>query len=175
MKKKILYIIFTIFLLNLTGCAGGKIFRFTDKPASISTNDVAIIFDVNCEMPYIVSYCQNFSLGISNKTNKNILINWNKSYYIRNNQTQGGFMYSGIQYLLRNTPRQNDIIFPNGSYTKILYPSNLVEYSSYASSGWIHNQLQLGNHGIYLTLIINDKEVEYKLNTELKEKLVLDK
>ena len=67
------------------------------------------------------------------------------------------------------------IIFPNGSYTQILYPSNLVEFSSYASSGWIHNQLQLGNHGIYLTLIINDKEVEYKLNTELKEKLVLDK
>jgi hypothetical protein len=171
MKK----IILGLALLVLTGCAGGKIFRFTDKPASISTNDVAIVFDVNCEMPYIVSYCQNLSLGISNKTNKNILINWNKSYYIRNNQTQGGFMYSGIQYLLRNTHRQNDIIFPNGSYTQILYPSNLVEFSSYASSGWIHNQLQLGNHGIYLTLIINDKEVEYKLNTELKEKLVLDK
>ena len=83
-------------------------------------------------------------------------------------------MYGGIQYISRNNPRQNDVIFPNGSYTKIIFPNNLVDFSSSSGSGWYHKSIPLGVNGIYLTLIINGKEVDYKLNSELKEKLVLD-
>jgi len=172
--KKTFYIISIIFLLGLSGCQSGKLYRFTDKPTNISTNEVSINFDTNCSMSYYVSFCRDFTLSITNKTNSNIVINWNKTYYVRSNQTQGGFMYGGIQYVSRNNPRQNDVIFPNGSYTQKIFPNNLVDYSSASGSGWYHKSIPLGVNGIYLTLIINGKEVEYKLNSELKEKLVLD-
>jgi group I intron endonuclease len=93
----------------------------------------------------------------------------NKSRYPNGyNQTDGGFMFGGIPYITRTSKKANDVVFPNGNFAKVIYPNNFVYYSS--SSGWIHKDLPIGEIGIYLTLIIDKKEVEYKLMNELKIK-----
>jgi hypothetical protein len=37
-----------------------------------------------------------FVLGINNETDKVIQVSWNKSLYITENETSGGFMFEGV-------------------------------------------------------------------------------
>ena len=119
--KKLLLLIF----LTVISCAPiPSTTKFTDKNVSIEKNNVNVGLIVNCSklqlLGYFDTYCNNFTLVIQNKNNQNIEVNWNKSFYISNGQSNGGFMYGGITYLLRNAPKQNDIIFANNNFSKIV-------------------------------------------------------
>jgi hypothetical protein len=145
---------------------------YTDRNVNLEKNNVNVELIVNCSKIdiyglYFHTVCNNFTLVVLNKNIQNIEINWNKSFYIENRQTNGGFLYGGITYLLRNAPKQNDIVFSNRNFSRVIYPINLTEFSS---GNWQHNQFPLGEIGIYLTLVIDKKEVEYKLVNQLKKK-----
>ena len=168
MKK----IFFLLTILTLVGCAPvPSTTKYTDKDVYIEKNNVKVGLIVNCSklqlLGYFDTYCNNFTLVIQNKNNQNIEVNWNKSFYISNGQSNGGLMFGGITYLLRNAPKQNDIIFSNNNFSKIIYPINLVEFSS---GKWIHTEFPLSEIGVYLTLLIDKKEVDYKLTNIIKIK-----
>jgi len=100
-----------------------------------------------------------FSLFVKNKSNKDLELNWNKTYYIVHGQTSGGFMFEGIVYIDRNDPKSPDIIFSGGTLSKTIWPNNLVEYTSY----WRHEHMPSGENGIYLTVIVDGKEINEKI------------
>ena len=165
----------TLIILTLVGCAPiPSTTKYTEKHAYLEKSDVNIGLIVNCRklelIGHVDTYCDNLTLVVQNKTNQNIEINWDKTFFISNNQTNGGFMFGGISYIARNARKPNDIVFSKHNFQKIIYPNNLVEYSSVVSSGWVHRDLPIGEIGIYLTLIIDRKEVEYKLTNQLKVK-----
>ena len=169
MKK----IFFLLTILTLVGCAPvPSTTKYTDKDVYVEKNNVKVGLSVNCRklklLGYFDTYCDNLTLVVQNKNNQNIEINWDKTFFVSNNQTDGGFMFGVIPYITRNSKKANDVVFPNGNFAKVIYPNNFVYYSS--SSGWIHKDLPIGEIGIYLTLIIDKKEVEYKLMNELKIK-----
>jgi hypothetical protein len=167
MKK----IFFLLTILTLVGCAPiPSTTKYTDKDVYIEKNNVKVGLSVNCRktqgIGYFDTYCDNLTLFIQNKTNQNIEVNWDKTFFISNNQTHGGFMFSGIPYIARNAKKPNDVVFLNSVFQKVIYPNNLVDYSS----GWVHRELPMGDIGVYLTLIIDRKEVDYKLTNQLKIK-----
>ena len=99
--------------------------------------------------------CRSFVLTVTNKTNKNLEINWNKTLYIADSQTSGGFMFPGTRFLDRDNPKLPDIVLPNGQLTKELIPSRLVRYVS----SWSHDPMGPGEHGVFLTVIVNQIEI----------------
>jgi hypothetical protein len=105
-----------------------------------------------------------FLLEIKNKTAKNIELDWNKTLYIKNGQTSGGFMFEGILYMQRNDPKLPDFIFSNSSFSKIITPSVLVSWiSSKDNSGWNSNIIDIGEHGVFLTMVVDGKEIQEKM------------
>lgn len=110
--------------------------------------------------------CDAFTLKVTNKTSKNIEINWNKTAYISNGQTSGGFMYEGVSYRDRAAQKSPDILFANSSMTKDIWPNNLVTFLS-GAYGWIHLRMTEGENGIYLSTTIDGKEVSEKLTVNL--------
>jgi hypothetical protein len=97
-----------------------------------------------------------FKLIIRNKTTEGIKLDWNKTLYIENGQTKGGFMFEGITYEDRDKPKPLDIISAGSVFEKIIYPSSLVLLSGW----WYHSRIPPGNNGIYLTIRVNEKEIK---------------
>lgn len=133
----------------------------SEPPSQISDNPY---FSTQLSADCGTSGCKGFMLVIRNKTNKNLELNWNKTLYITGGQTSGGLMYDGVVYKDRNNPRPPDIVFPNGSLSKFVLPSNRVEFmsASYAN-GWYHNNMPQGENGVFLTMVVDGKEISEKL------------
>lgn len=103
------------------------------------------------------------NLILRNNTSEDMELDWNKTLFIENGQTNGGFMFEGVVYQDKNNPKQPDIIFPDTEFKKTIWPNNLV---SFRGNSWDHNAMPPGQNGIYLT-------IRTKKN-EIKEKVVLN-
>lgn len=103
---------------------------------------------------------QAFDLTIKNKTSADIELDWNRTIYVENNQTNGGFMFEGVVYKDRNNPKPPDIIFSGSEFRKTIWPNALV---SFGYSSWHHYAIPSGQNGVYLTVRIKDKEVKEKI------------
>lgn len=103
--------------------------------------------------------CEAFLLRIVNKTDKDIEVNWNKTLYIRNGQTSGGFMFEGVTYADRNNNKPPDVVFKKSSFTKTISPSNLIRFDPGARGGWRHIAMSNGSHGLYLTVLVDGNEI----------------
>lgn len=110
--------------------------------------------------------CNAFNLEIQNKTDKNIEINWNKTMYISNGQTSGNFMYEGVIYSERNNPRPPDFVFAKSKFSKTIYPNNLVIYWD-VNLGWRHEFMGDGENGVYLTILVEGKEIGEKITINI--------
>ena len=107
MKKKLLILIFF-----LGGCV--TIPEFSYKPDTVpSENDT-----YSAKLDFVAKYESLYNgmvLTIQNKTENEIEVVWDKTHYLDNGQTNGGFMFAGIIYADRNNPKPNDIIFPKST------------------------------------------------------------
>lgn len=111
--------------------------------------------------------CNAFTLTIENKSNKDMEVDWNKTLYIAQGSTSGGFMFEGIVYAQRNAPKPPDIVFKKATFRKTIYPTNLVAFSSGRYGGWRHEEMPQGLNGVYLTVRIGSEEINEKLTTNL--------
>jgi len=119
--------------------------------------------------------CESFRLTVRNKSNKNLELDWNKTLYILNGQTSGGFMFEGVVYKDRNNPKSPDMIFPAAELSKTIWPNNLVEYSSGRYGGWSNNSMPSGENGVYLTVVADGKVISEKLTMKLSKTQVSNK
>lgn len=165
MKKiSIVLIISLLFVctLYLTGCR--RYVMAVDPPQCKVSKD-----SYSIEIKPLASSRRNydsFTLIIENKTKDDIDLIWDRTFFIHNGQTNGGFMFEGIIYADRNNSKPPDVIFAENTYTKTIYPNNLV--SNY--KGWYHNEFTEGEYGVYITLMVKGKEIREKLSTKLSYK-----
>jgi len=112
--------------------------------------------------------CKSFFLTVKNKTSKNLELDWNKTLYIADNQTSGGFMFEGVVYKDRNNPKPPDIVFSYGKLTRNIWPNKLAKFfSSTEWAGWQNGAMPLGENGVYLTIIVDGEEVSERLTMNL--------
>jgi len=155
-------------LVILYGCAGtGKRLIWKSDPSIHKISNEC--FDIEAKTycyngnPAYIRGCRFFDLLIKNKTDKNIEINWNKTFFIDEGQTNGGFMFEGIVFKDRNNQKPPNIIFGKGKFQKSIYPNVLVYYEPGQFLGWHHEKMQPGEKGIFLTLSIADQEISEKI------------
>ena len=154
-----------IVVIVLIGCMPKPWVWKSDPPAQSVSNEY-----VNASIsPIWVTYgTKSFLLTIVNKTDKPIELNWNKTLFINGGQTSGGFMYEGIIFAKRDEQKPNDVVFPKGTYQKEIWPNNLVNYDSGRyGAGWVHWSMNAGINGVYLTTVVDGKEINEKLIVDL--------
>lgn len=100
---------------------------------------------------------EGFVLSIENKTNNDIHVVWNDSYYINGDFPDGGFMFEGVVYSERTAPKQDLLVFPKTKRDIKIFPNTKVEYMrptvvahTVLPGGWLHNDLEAGVHGAYV-------------------------
>jgi len=100
-----------------------------------------------------------FKLTLKNKTAKDLEIDWNRTSFIENGSTKGGFMFEGIAFVDRNSPKQPDFVFANGVFCKDIYPAAHVEWNTRLQRPtWTFTDLY-PNSGVSLSVKVEGKEV----------------
>lgn len=134
----------------------------TYKPATVTQEAFTATLEPVCRPA-----CKGFVLTIENKTDKDLELDWNRTLFLDNGSTRGGFMFEGIVYRDRNGPKPPDMIFAKSRFSKEIWPNNLVEFRSGRYGGWEHENLPLGNVGAYLTLRQGQNELRDRLTVNL--------
>ena len=153
--KKLLSIF--ILLIILSGCKAWVVKTTPEKQIVNNDNYSIQLIPVDPRPRFFTA----FNLTIDNKTDSDIELIWDKTNFIYNGQTNGGFMFEGIVFKDRNNPKQPDVIFARNRFQKTIWPNNLVRFDT--TIGWYQAGMDMGDNGIYLTLKVNGKEVKEKL------------
>jgi hypothetical protein len=108
----------------------------------------------------------SFKLRLQNKTDKDIVINWDKTLYIEAGGTKGLFVDQAM--LDSKQIKLPDTVFPKGSYTQEIFPAACIIYSE-GSYGWayFHDYMPEGEKGVILSVTCDWKEVKEKMTVKL--------
>ena len=120
-------------------------------------------FDASIEpSPKYPKGFNSFLLNVKNKTDKELTIDWDRSFYIRGGATNGGIDYMDRCHVDKKEP---GIIFPGGSFTTYIFPEFfLVE----EWRGCDHEYLPVGDHGVMLSVTCEEKEFREKMNVRIR-------
>lgn len=156
--KKIL--ILSLLICLCIGCASTHYeYFFEETKAKLVTKNYEI--KISIKRTGDALYPMNaYKLDVTNLSDKDIEIDWNKTQFIINGQTNGGFMFEGIRYIARNDAKNPSFVLAKNSFSKYIYPNYLVSYYLHA---WRNMTIPDGETGVLLTLKIGNNEVREKL------------
>lgn len=104
-------------------------------------------------------------LSVTNNTDNNIEIIWAKTFYVdQSGGTNGGFtLGKEIHWEEKDLGPYPVVVFPHTDINKQLYP---LAHRSW-NRGWHRTTLNMGKHGILLTMKVDDREITEKLFFEV--------
>ncbi len=144
---------------------------FKDTSSRVSNEYVDIVLLPSAKIDnWAGNGYKSFQLLINNNSGSDIELDWNKTLYILNDQTYGGFMFGGVRYMTRDSAKPPDVILPGSLFKKTIWPNYLVFYSK----GWYHAFFPEGRNGIYLTLRVEGKKINEKLFIEIIKRTIED-
>ncbi len=148
------FIVVLIAVLLISGC--GSIYKCVpDKTIANNSHFDATIVSDHCAI----------YLTVKNKSSKNIEIDWNKTLFIDPSGGTNGLFTFGTEHYYEDKDFKYPatLIFPGTAIERTLYP---VAHRYFVRSGWKWNKLDLGTNGIFLTTLIDGKEVSEKMTFE---------
>ena len=120
-----------------------------------------------------------FRLTVNNKTHNTLAIDWNKSRYIYNGYTRGGFVFKGINpENIKKLTIPFDVVSPGQTFSKEIAPVKLMTWARLKDrsvgkddSGFSPGIIPEGENGINLVVRQNGREIREKitLNIEIEE------
>ena len=152
MKKSL--VIFFLVSLFFCGCSYTQYYIDSKKSGETDYTSVSVLPLCNPNECYTIV---SMVITIDNKSNKTLEINWNRTLFIDNGQTRGGFMFEGIMYIKRHETRQPDLVFPQQTFSKQLFP--VINVARDDEGNWIHNELKQGEYGVSLLFTVDGQEM----------------
>jgi hypothetical protein len=147
----------------LVGCTPLPLNRNPAPEAWISTPETRIvsneIFDAYLSPVCSSDGCYYFVLGIKNKSNNNIEIDWKKTLYISNKLFSGGFMLDDIDCKSGNKQNTRDIVLQKGYLFISITPIDLVWFKRKKYGTHYHRSMDGGINGVYLSTVFEGREI----------------
>ncbi len=161
-------------LTIITGCATAKVW-ISNPEIQTSGNSYyeARLEPVTGKYSFFVS----FHLTVTNKSDNNLKINWNKTRYIHNGRRAGVFVFKGIKPKdIKNLTIPPDIIPPGGTFSKVISPYKLLARApirdsskNKVESSIMPGIIPNGKNGILLFVSQNGKEVVEQMSVSIVE------
>ena len=117
------------------------------------------------------NYFNAFRLVITNKTAKDLTIDWNKTRYLYNNKAYGTFVFDGVtEKNVHDLP--SDTVPAGGTLTKVISPLNMVAWKSlvtphYDTPGFSRGLIPEGENGIFLVVRQDEQEIRGKITLSI--------
>ena len=156
-----------------TGCATQKIW-ISSPTIQTARNSY---FDARLEpLTKDYKFFVSFRLTITNKTDKDLEIDWNKTRYIYNGRLHGGLIFKGIKPEdIKSLTIPADIIPAGHTFSKVISPFKLLarapirkrDTSEPAISPGI---MPTGENGIMLVVMLDGKKIIEKISVSIEAK-----
>ena len=165
MRKLILLLGLAVAVASGGGCIQNNYPVYTQPPkkqyafdtSKSIYDDKKISASISAKCNQYTGNLEGFTLRIENKTNDDLNLVWNDTFYLNNGMADGGFMFNGVVYSKRTELKQDLIILPKSIVNIDILPNSKVEYispsvvgHSVLHGGWLHTDLGFGEHGAYL-------------------------
>lgn len=101
-----------------------------------------------------------FRLILKNKTEKKIFVDWNKTYYICNDERNGGFIFDGINYENRDDIIPLEMIRGWDIFIKTIWPVVLAKGTP---DDLTQMPMEEGLRGVEVAVVIDGKVITERL------------
>ena len=175
MKKKVALGI-VIFALVLAGCAKEQIYSSTPPIQTVNTS----IFEVELEPLKAEGYhyYNRFRYQFTNKTNRNLVIDWSQTYYLRNGKKYGRFGWEGLTFeQLREVQEEPEVtIAPGKRDAAEIFPVKLIGWredgvrmkATTPEAGFTLTPLPEGENGMSIAVKQDGKLLQRKILVNIK-------
>ena len=157
-----------VFMMIVPACVPTK--TWTSHPEIQSSGNK--YYDIQFEpLKKDNNFFEFFLLTVSNKSDKDLEIDWNRTRYIYNGKLYGGFAFEGIRPEdIKNSTIPSTIILKGSRFSKEIAPIKLIAFVPLRDkrlgpdhSGISPGPLPAGENGIFLVIRQNGKEVREKI------------
>jgi hypothetical protein len=164
-----------VFLMIIPGCIPAKI--WTSHPEIQTSGNK--YYNVQFEpLKNDNNFFEMFLLTVSNKSDKDLEIDWNQTRYIYNGKLYGGFAFEGIRPEDVKNSTIPSAVIPKGSrFSKEITPLKLMAFVPLRDtsvgpdkSGISPGPLPAGGNGIYLVIRQNGQVVRERITLNIVSK-----
>ena len=161
-------------LTIISGCAPAKVWISSPKIQTAGNP----YFEARLEpVTGKYSFFVSFHLTITNKSDNELKINWNKTHYIQSNRRFGVFVFKGIKPKdIKKLTIPPDIIPAGDTFSKVISPYKLLARApirdsskNKAESSIMAGIIPNGKNGILLVVSQNGKEVVEQMSVNIVE------
>jgi hypothetical protein len=157
----------TLISLIVAGCAKQQIYSSNPPLQTVSTNKFEVMLEPLRAEGY--NYFNRFRFKFTNKSDKNLVVVWSKSYYLQNGKRYGRFGWEGMTFeQLRGLQEEPDIATaPGSTEALVIFPLQLIGWkeegvmmkASTPEAGFTNGVIPEGKNGISLGVLDNGKLV----------------
>jgi hypothetical protein len=162
-----------ILLCILAGCTTTRVWTSTPQVSELGSSYYKVLFEpLTKEHTFYVL----FRLEVANKTNKDLRIDWNKTRYLLNGRSHGGFVFEGIDP--QNISKQtipDDIVPAGETFSKEIAPYTMlaraplrIKERSEGEEAIKPGPLPAGENGILLVIRQDGQEISDKVTIKIE-------
>ena len=157
-------------ILFLIGCATVRVWTSTPSIQKTGNDFFDAVFQP--QLAEGQNYFSTFRLTITNKTDKDMQIDWVKTRYLHNGQERDGFAFEGITKENINNP-PSDTVSPGQTFSKTIYPITIIGWQRATAivkpgdQSFSVGVLPEGENGILLIVKQAGKEIREKITLNL--------
>ena len=172
MKKKILLnIIVVCSVFALAACAGVEV--YTSNPRVQRVSNGYFTAELEPQLKPGHNFFATFRFVLTNKTKKELQIDWKHTYYLLDERRNGRFLWEGVTWDGLKEIRSKPFIpvAPDDTFTSVIFPKNLVGRGSAMATGGVQytqGALPEGENGILLIVRQNGMVLRKKMVVVIK-------
>lgn len=159
-------IIFICLVLTVTGCAAVEV--YSSSPAVQKMSNDYFSVELEPQLQEGQKFFTSFRFVFTNKTKKDLHVDWENTYYLFNGRRGGRFLWEGVVLeALKKMRNQPLVPVPAGdTVTAVIFPKSLTGRSSITSTTglrYTRGPLPVGENGIFLVVRQNGREIREKI------------
>jgi len=174
MYRKILWSLALVALV-MAGCAKKQIYSSNPSMQTVSTS----IFEAKLEPLRAegYGYYNRFRFEFTNKSSQDLVVSWEKSFFLHNGKRYGRFGWEGLTFeQLRGLQEEPDIkTAPGLTESRIIFPLKLMGWkeegvrmkATTPEAGFTHGVIPEGENGVSLAVIQNGKLVRENILVQI--------
>ena len=175
--KALVLVTVAVFWGLYTGCAPTKIWISAPQKGQATNASYHAAFE---PIQKEKAFFSMFSLSITNKTNEELRIDWNKTRYVFNGEPSGPFVFRGVDpATVKALQIPPDSIPAGGRFTKEIAPFRLIAWTPVRDDGRFTDRGSLinagaipaGKNGIRLVVFMDGKEMSETMTVTITRKI----
>lgn len=157
--------------LIMSGCAPVQVYSSSPSVGKKSNDSFRVELEPLLQQGQ--SFFSSFRFVFTNKTKKDLNIDWENTYYLFNGRRSGRFLWKGVDWeALKNIRNQSLVPVPAGdTVTAVIFPKKLVGRSKIGTTTglkYTSGLLPGGENGMLLVVRQNGKEIREKIVVKIE-------